>query len=59
LKATIKKTGVPREIISDRGGDVQAGVEQFCAVHPATCAIYDINHKTAAVLKAALEGDAV
>jgi hypothetical protein len=59
LQATIKKTGVPREIISDRGGDVQAGVEQFCAAHPATCAIYDIKHKTAAVLKAALEGDPV
>jgi hypothetical protein len=57
LKATIKKTGVPREIISDRGGDVQAGVEQFCAVHPTTCAIYDIKHKTAAVLRQELEGD--
>jgi hypothetical protein len=59
LAATIKKTGVPREIISDRGGDVQAGVEQFCAAHPTTCAIYDIKHKTAAVLKAELEGDPV
>jgi hypothetical protein len=57
LAATIEKTGVPREIISDRGGDVQAGVEQFCAAPPATCAIYDIKHKTAAVLKAELEGD--
>jgi len=57
LTATIKKTGVPREIISDRGGDVQAGVEQFCAAHPPTCAIYDIKHKTAAVLKQELAGD--
>jgi hypothetical protein len=57
LKATIKKTGVPREIISDWGGDVQAGVEQFCAAHPTTSAISDIKHKTAAVLKHELEGD--
>lgn len=57
LAATIKKTGVPREIISDRGGDVQAGVERFCTAHPATCALYDIKHKTAAVLKMALESD--
>jgi hypothetical protein len=57
LAATIKKTGVPREIISDRGGDVQAGVEQFCAAQPATSAIYDIKHKTAAVLRQELEGD--
>jgi hypothetical protein len=57
LAATIKKTGVPREIISDRGGDVQAGVEQFCAAHPLTCAIYDIKHKTAAVLRRELESD--
>jgi hypothetical protein len=57
LKAAIKITGVPCEIISDHGGDVQAGVEQFCAAHPATSAIYDIKHKTAAVLKQELEGD--
>jgi hypothetical protein len=57
LKATIKKTGVPREIIRDRGGDVQAGVEHFCAAHPTTCAIYAIKHKTAAVLKQELAGD--
>jgi hypothetical protein len=55
LTATIKKTGVPREIISDRGGDVQAGVEQFCAAHSAPCAIYAIKHKTAAVLRRELE----
>lgn len=57
LEATVKKTGVPRQIISDQGGDVKAGVEQFCAAHPATCAIYDIKHKTAAILKHELERD--
>jgi hypothetical protein len=57
LKATIKKTGVPREIISDHGGDVQAGVERFCAAHRTTAAIYDIKHKTATVLQQELEAD--
>jgi len=57
LEATVQKTGVPREIISDQGGDVKAGVERFCVAHPTTCAIYDIKHKTAAILKHELEGD--
>lgn len=57
LEATVEKTGVPREIISDQGGDVKAGVEQFRAAHPPTSAIYDIKHKTAAILKHELEGD--
>ncbi len=57
LEATIEKTGVPREIISDHGGDVKAGIERFCAAHPTTCAIYDIKHKTAAILKQELSGD--
>jgi len=57
LEATVKTTGVPREIISDHGGDVKAGVDRFCAAHPATVAIYDIKHKTAAVLQQELDGD--
>lgn len=58
LEATVAKTGVPREIISDHGSDVHAGVVKFCQVHPQTCPIYDIKHKTAAVLKHELERDA-
>jgi hypothetical protein len=57
LEAMVKTTGVPREIISDHGGDVKAGVDRFCAAHPATVAIYDIKHKTAAVLQQELDGD--
>jgi hypothetical protein len=57
LEATRKKTGVPREIISDHGGDVKAGVDRFCAAHPTTAAIYDIKHKTATVLQQELEED--
>ena len=33
LEQTIEKTGVPREIISDHGPDVKAGIEQFCQNH--------------------------
>ncbi|MBI3739833.1 MAG: hypothetical protein HY258_12365 [Chloroflexi bacterium] len=57
LEDTLAKTGVPREIISDHGADVWSGVEQFCQAHPETCAVYDIKHKAAAVLKHALEQD--
>lgn len=57
LEAQVKKTGVPREIVSDHGTDLKAGIEQFCAAHSETAAIYDIKHKTAAVLKRELGED--
>jgi hypothetical protein len=57
LEAQVKKTGVPREIVSDHGTDLKAGIEQFCAAHSETAAIYDIKHKTAAVLKRELGKD--
>lgn len=58
LEQAVAKTGVPREIISDHGTDLQAGIEKFCQQHPQTSALYDIKHKTAAVLKRELEQDA-
>jgi hypothetical protein len=58
LQAAAAKTGVPRAIISDGGSDLHAGVEQFRAAHPATAWLYDIKHKTACLLKHALERDA-
>lgn len=58
LEAQVTKTGLPREIISDHGTDLKAGLEKFCAVHGETAVIYDIKHKTAAVLKRELGGDA-
>jgi len=51
LTAAIAHTGVPREILSDGGSDLQGGIAQFQQVHPETQAIYDIKHKTALVLK--------
>lgn len=51
LEAARKQTGVPREILSDQGSDLHKGIRQFCEAHPETSAVYDINHKVAAVLK--------
>ena len=57
LEATMQTTGLPREILSDHGTDLNAGIEQFCQQHPQTTSVYDIKHKTAAVLKGALAQD--
>jgi hypothetical protein len=57
LEKATAKTGVPREIVSDHGTDVKAGIEKFCDQHPQTSAVYDIKHKTAAVLKREWEHD--
>jgi hypothetical protein len=57
LEANIGKTGVPRLIVGDHGSDLKAGVERFCQEHPETCFVYDIKHKTAAVLKHELGRD--
>ena len=57
LTAAMAHTGVPREILSDGGSDLQAGIAQFQAAHPETQAIYDIKHKTALVLKHELADD--
>lgn len=57
LTAAIAQTGVPREILSDGGSDLQAGIAQFQQAHPETRAIYDIKHKTALVLKHELADD--
>lgn len=58
LQAAAVKTGVPRAIISDHGGDLHAGIERFRRAHPTTAWLYDIKHKTACLLKHALEHDA-
>ena len=51
LEEATAKTGVPREILGDHGSDLITGVNKFCQNHPETCSIYDIKHKTAAILK--------
>jgi len=58
LQAAAAKTGVPRAIVSDDGRDLHGGIEKFRQKHPTTAWLYDIKHKTACLLKHALEGDA-
>ncbi len=57
LEANVAKTGVPRAIIHDNGGDLAGGVAMFLKAHPKTLEIYDISHKAACLLKARLERD--
>jgi hypothetical protein len=57
LTQAVAQTGVPREILSEAGPDVKAGVEQFRQAPPETCTLYDIKHQTALVLKHELEQD--
>ena len=57
LKAATTKTGVPRAIVSDNGGDLHSGIERFRKGHRSTAWLYDIKHKTACLLKHALGHD--
>ena len=57
LEEAAKITGVPREIVADHGSDLKSGIGKFCEKHEGTCFIYDIKHKTAAVLKCELGND--
>ena len=58
LRAAAATTGVPRAIISDHGSDLHRGIDLFRRKHPGTAWLYDIKHKTACLLKHALERDA-
>ena len=57
LEAAAAKTGVPRAIVSDGGSDLHCGIDQFREVHTSTAWLYDIKHKTACLLKHALDAD--
>ena len=57
LEQTVKKTGVPRAIVSDYGSDLKSGIEKFCADQDNCMPLYDIKHKTACLLKKELTKD--
>ena len=57
LQDAAEKTGVPREIISDKGSDLNAGISKYCSEHVETCTIYDIKHQSAVLLKKELKDD--
>ena len=58
LEETSRRTGIPREIASDHGSDVNSGSERFAAEHPQTVVIDDMAHHGACVLKRRFEHDA-
>ena len=53
-----KRTGIPRQIVSDHGSDVKKGGELFAQQHPDTVVTYDAAHHGAIVLQRRLETDA-
>lgn len=57
LKSAKEKTGIPREIIADKGADIQLGIKLFCADHPQTSSIHDMKHGMAILLKKELESN--
>lgn len=57
LENTAKRTGIPREILSDHGSDVKSGGELFVAAHTETTLIYDAAHHGAIVLKRLFQAD--
>ena len=57
LQAAVAKTGIPRSITSDAGSDLRCGIELFRQAHPKVSWLVDIKHKTACLLKHALEKD--
>jgi hypothetical protein len=55
LVALAVKTGAPRAIVSDEGGDLRGGIQRFQQSHPGTACLSDIAHYAARLLKRRLE----
>ena len=57
LEQAAQRTGLPRQIVSDHGGDVKKGSELFAQRHPGTAVTYDAAHHGAIVLQRRFEAD--
>jgi hypothetical protein len=57
LKKVAERTGFPRQIVSDHGGDVKKGSELFAQRHPDTVVTYDAAHHGAIVLQRRFKAD--
>lgn len=57
LEQLVKRTGIPRAIVIDGGGDLQAGTRRFAARHSGVAVLYDVAHHGAILLKRQLESD--
>jgi len=51
LEKAAKITGEPRAILSDKGSDINAGVNKYIEKHVLVSPLYDISHKVACLLK--------
>jgi hypothetical protein len=58
LERAARRTGPPRLIVSDQGGDVLGGIDRYCRDHAGTVATCDAAHKGASQLRRAPEADA-
>jgi hypothetical protein len=57
LHRAAERSGPPRLIVSDQGGDVLGGIDRYCRDHPGTVATCDAAHKGASQLRRSLEAD--
>lgn len=57
LERAAGRTGSPRLIVSDRGGDVLGGIDRYCRDHRGTVATCDAAHQGASRLRRLLEAD--
>jgi hypothetical protein len=57
LQRAAGRTGPPRLIVSDQGGDVLGGIDRYRRDHPGTAATCDAAHVGASRLRRALEAD--
>lgn len=57
LESLSGRVGVPRQIVSDHGSDVNKGVQLFQAIHPEVVDTYDVTHQLACLVKAELDPD--
>ncbi len=58
LEQAERRTGAPRLIVSDQGGDVLGGIDRYCRDHRRTVSTCDAAHKGASRLRHSLEADA-
>ena len=57
LEQAAKRTGPPRQIVSDHGSDVKKGSKLFAQRHPHTVVTYDAAHHGAIVLQRRFQAD--
>jgi hypothetical protein len=57
LKSLARRVGMPQQVVSDHGSDLRKGVRLFKDANPNVIDTYDVTHKLALLVKAALTAD--